>query len=143
LATSFSHFKRNKSKYQYKANEHISYAHQINVQYWWYHHWPRRANDRIVNALGKQRTLRLVTDSSLWNLLLKIFHKQRSPAFVSRKTQIYRFTNNMEHTIRKAEPSISSILLVAAKKGGDFKKKGLGCFLFALPVRGCCNYPTD
>lgn len=60
-----------KSKYQYWGDETVSYGYQINVKYWWYKDWPRRAPDRIVNALGKHGTLRLVEEDWLWDYLVR------------------------------------------------------------------------
>jgi len=60
-----------KSNYQYKGNESISYEHQINVTYRWYNAWPKRADDKIVETLGKQGTLKLVEEEWFWDYLLQ------------------------------------------------------------------------
>lgn len=60
-----------KSTYQYWGVKTISFGYQINVKYWWYKDWPRRAPDRIVKTLGKQGTLRLVEEDWLWDYLLR------------------------------------------------------------------------
>ena len=59
------------SYYHYKKEKTISYEHQMNVKYVWYKEWPRRSDSKIVNALGKQGTLRLVENEWLWNYLLE------------------------------------------------------------------------
>jgi HKD family nuclease len=58
------------SSYHYKKEKAISYEHQINVKYVWYEEWPRRADDKVVETLGKQGTLRLVKEKGFWNYLL-------------------------------------------------------------------------
>ena len=59
-----------KSEYQYCVDP-ISFEHQLSVKYWWYKHWPKRADDKIVKALGRQGTLRPVEEDWLWDYLLK------------------------------------------------------------------------
>lgn len=59
------------SRYQYWGFKTISYGNQINVKYWWYKDWPRRADDRIVETLGKHGTLQLVEENWLWEYLLR------------------------------------------------------------------------
>lgn len=59
------------SGYRYKENRSISYENQINVKYRWYKEWPKRADDKIVETLGKQGTLRLVKEEWLWNYLIR------------------------------------------------------------------------
>ena len=59
------------SKYHYRAEDSISFAHQMNVKYLWYESWPRRADNRIVRTLGKQGTLRPVEEDWLWDHLLR------------------------------------------------------------------------
>ncbi len=58
------------SKYRYEKAGPISYAHQINVKYRWYKQWPQRADQRIIDTLGKQGTLRLVKEKWLWDYLI-------------------------------------------------------------------------
>jgi len=58
------------SKYRYEKAGPISYAHQINVKYKWYKQWPQRADQRIIDTLGKQGTLRLVEEGWLWDHLI-------------------------------------------------------------------------
>jgi HKD family nuclease len=58
-------------EYTYEDPGTISYAHQIRVNYRWYKQWPQRADQRIIDALGKQGTLKLVEETWLWNYLLK------------------------------------------------------------------------
>lgn len=60
-----------KSKYRYCGVKNISFGHQMNVKYWWYKKWPKRAHDKIVEALGKQGTLLLIEEDWLWDYLLK------------------------------------------------------------------------
>jgi len=59
------------SKYQYKGSRSISYENQINVKYKWYKEWITRADDKIVETLGKQGTLRLVEEDWLWDYLVE------------------------------------------------------------------------
>ena len=58
-------------EYIYEDSGAISYAHQIRVKYRWYKQWPQRADQRIIDTLGKQGTLKLVEENWLWNHLLK------------------------------------------------------------------------
>ena len=60
-----------KSKYHYKKFSNISFAHQINVKYKWYEVWPKRADDKIVEMLGKQGTLKLIEEDWIWDCLIK------------------------------------------------------------------------
>jgi len=58
-------------EYTYEDSGPISYAHQIRVKYRWYKHWPHRADQKIIDTLGKQGTLKPVEENWLWNYLLK------------------------------------------------------------------------
>ncbi len=58
-------------EYTYEDSGPISYAHRIRVKYRWYKQWPQRADQRIIDTLGKQGTLKLVEETWLWNYLLK------------------------------------------------------------------------
>jgi len=58
-------------RYHYKENQSIPYEHQIDVKYRWYKEWPKRADDKIVETLGKQGTLRPVKEDWLWSYLLE------------------------------------------------------------------------
>lgn len=60
-----------RSRYQYQMVKTLSQDHQMNVKYRWFHAWPRRADDKIVEALGKQGTLKLVEERWLWRHLIK------------------------------------------------------------------------
>jgi HKD family nuclease len=59
------------SQYLYRQVPTISYGYQMNVKYLWYTKWPMRADDRIVNTLGKQGTLKRIDENSLWDYLIK------------------------------------------------------------------------
>jgi predicted Mrr-cat superfamily restriction endonuclease len=59
------------SEYQYGEKGPISYENQMNVRYRWYEKWPKRADSKIVETLGKQGTLRVVKEEWLWNYLVK------------------------------------------------------------------------
>ncbi|MGA3191409.1 MAG: phospholipase D-like domain-containing protein [Candidatus Bathyarchaeia archaeon] len=58
-------------EYMYEETGRISYAHRIKVKYRWYKQWPGRTDQRIVDTLGKQGTLKLVEEAWLWKYLLK------------------------------------------------------------------------
>jgi len=60
-----------RSTYLYWGTKELSFGHQIRVKYLWYKARPRRADDEIVQALGKQGTLLLVKEEWLWNHLSK------------------------------------------------------------------------
>jgi HKD family nuclease len=66
-----------KSTYRYKETKGVSYAHQMNVRYWWYKDWPKRAEDRIVMTLGKQGTLRRIKENWIGLIYLRHFPKLR------------------------------------------------------------------
>jgi len=60
-----------KSQYKYQEISTISYGYQMNVKYWWYSKWPRRADDRLVDTSGKQGTLKRIDEKWLWDYLIK------------------------------------------------------------------------
>jgi len=59
--------------YQYKGNDAITYEHQMMVRYRRCYSWPRRADDRLVDALGRRigQTLKRVHEPWIWSHLLK------------------------------------------------------------------------
>jgi HKD family nuclease len=59
------------SKYSFDESEPVSFAHKINVKYEWYKRRPSKADQRIIDTLGKQGTLKIVDETWLWNYLLK------------------------------------------------------------------------
>ena len=59
------------SRYRYEISGPISFAHQINVKYRWYKRWPQRADQRIIDTLGKHGTLNPVREAWLWGYLIK------------------------------------------------------------------------
>jgi len=60
-----------KSQYKYRVVPKMSFGYQMNVKYWWYTEWPKRADDRIVDTLGKQGTLKRIDEKWLWDYLIK------------------------------------------------------------------------
>jgi HKD family nuclease len=58
-------------RYLFNESGPISFAHQIRVKYRWYNQWPRKADQRIIDSLGKQGTLKLVNETWLWNYILQ------------------------------------------------------------------------
>jgi hypothetical protein len=58
------------SKYQFQTLRDISFAHQINVKYRWYKQRPHRADERVIDALGKQGTLMLIEQPEFLPYLL-------------------------------------------------------------------------
>ena len=60
-----------KPEYVFADSGNFSFYHQIKVKYMWYKEWPRRADQKIIDTLGKQGTLRLFDVDWLWSYLLK------------------------------------------------------------------------
>jgi len=58
-------------EYVFNDSGLLSFAHQIKVRYRWYKQWPIKADQRIIETLGKQGTLKLIEEPWLWNYLLK------------------------------------------------------------------------
>jgi len=58
-------------EYSFNESGPIEFAHQMKVKYRWYKQWPGRADQRIIDTLGKQGTLKIVDETWLWNYLLK------------------------------------------------------------------------
>jgi len=63
------------SPYFYNYEYELYYANQIKVKYLWYHPWPERSDQKIINALGKQGTLKQIDEKWIWEYIISNYFK--------------------------------------------------------------------
>lgn len=98
-----------KSPYTYKYLDSIDYPNQLKVRYLWYHYWPEPSEQKIINTLGKQGTLKRIEEKWVWDYI-KNHYFARSMSYPRDLSSILSF--RLDDSFRK----IGNLPLYAGSK---------------------------